>query len=862
MFLFEEIEQAKRFNAYASMPDYLKNNLNPEFPLRPYQTEAFRNFITYFENKNFRRYPSQNLFHMATGSGKTMIMAGLMLYLFEKGYRNFLFFVHLDNIVTKTKENFLKQGSAKYLFADQLRINEEIIRVNEVNNFQGTDENSINICFTTIQGLHSDIWTAKENGLTLDDFREQKIVLISDEAHHLNVDTKKQKTQEEAKNERSWEYTVKRIFEANKDNVLLEFTATCDLENPFIKREYENKIIYNYPLKRFRQDLYSKEVKTMRSDIPLMQRALQAVLMSQYRLKVFQDHGLDIKPVILFKALTKEQSRTFREEFLEHISNLSTEHLLELRDMSVNPTLQRMYRYYEENSISYDILVQELKEDFSKERCISMNDADEAEKVQLIVNTLENKDNPYRVVFQVKKLDEGWDVLNLFDIVRLYETRDGKNGKPGKTTVAEAQLIGRGARYCPFQVNDSQDKYKRKYDNDLDNPLRIGEELYYHCQNDSRYISELTVALVELGIMAENIVEREYVFKEDFKRSDFYKTGLVFSNKQIEKSRRDVRGIPQYIREREYQAVVYTGKTAVDTLFESQHGEEEVKTYTKRISIGEIAELNYSTVNKALRKHDIYRFNKLKQYFPNLRSTREFICSAEYLGRIKLAIQSKQHDPDMFIYYYAVNQALRQIADHISSIEITYQGTKEFEGKRFAEVFKDKQKVNYADPHGDGAGVPQSALEVSSALRLDLSGEDWYVFNDNYGTSEEKAFVKYFKSYAGNLTETYDTVYLVRNERKLKIFSLEDGKRFEPDYLLFLQKKHGKGYEQMQIFIEPKGTQLLEEDKWKEQLLLSLEKEAIPVIKFVDDNQYKIWGFHFFNQEHRLKEFATDLKRL
>ena len=39
-------------------------------------------------------------------------------------------------------------------------------------------------------------------------------------------------------------------------------------------------------------------------------------------------------------------------------------------------------------------------------------------------------------MFAVQKLNEGWDVLNLFDIVRLYETRDGKGDKIGKTTLS------------------------------------------------------------------------------------------------------------------------------------------------------------------------------------------------------------------------------------------------------------------------------------------------------------------------------------------------------------------------------------------------------------------------------------------
>lgn len=101
MFLYEQLEQAKMFGAYQELPSYIPDNLNPEFPLRSYQNAAFQNFITYFENPHLRKRPSQTLFHMATGSGKTLIMAGLMLYLYRQGYRNFLFFVNLSNIVQK-----------------------------------------------------------------------------------------------------------------------------------------------------------------------------------------------------------------------------------------------------------------------------------------------------------------------------------------------------------------------------------------------------------------------------------------------------------------------------------------------------------------------------------------------------------------------------------------------------------------------------------------------------------------------------------------------------------------------------------------------------------------------------------------
>ena len=89
-FLYEKMDALREAGASKVIPSYIQQNLNPNFELRPYQKEAFENFVTYFEG-SLRQDPSQTLFHMATGSGKTLIMAGLMLYLYKQGYRNFLF---------------------------------------------------------------------------------------------------------------------------------------------------------------------------------------------------------------------------------------------------------------------------------------------------------------------------------------------------------------------------------------------------------------------------------------------------------------------------------------------------------------------------------------------------------------------------------------------------------------------------------------------------------------------------------------------------------------------------------------------------------------------------------------------------
>lgn len=857
-FLFEKIDTLNEVGYYSELPQYIKENLNPTFELRPYQEAAFCNYITYFENPKIRQKPTQTLFHMATGSGKTLIMAGLMLYLYKQGYRNFLFFVNLSNIVRKTKENFLTQTSSKYLFAENLIIDGERIKVKEVSNFQNTDENAINICFTTIQGLHSAMWAVKENSLSFDDFYGKKIVLISDEAHHLSASTKKQNDDDNVK---SWEYTVERIFNSSPKNVLLEFTATCDIKNPDIFKKYENKIVFDYPLSKFRDDLYSKEIKTLRTDSPVFDRSLQAVLLSQYRLKVFQDNRLNIKPVILLKSHRIKDNASNMAAFISGISALTGTKIQEVFDTirGQAPIMQEAYEYFIKNGISFDQLAQEIKEDFSAIHCISANEDKEIEKNQLILNSLEDIDNPYRAVFAVDKLNEGWDVLNLFDIVRLYETRDGKNGKPGAGTISEAQLIGRGARYCPFRIDDEQPKYQRKYDDDVDNQLRICETLYYHCWNEPRYISELHTALREIGLDLEGIVTKRYSLKDSFKSDELYQTGYVFTNERILKSRADVHELLPSVRDKIYDVAISVGRGGEDVVLEEISSDKSVETHSITMTFKGIADINYSTVNRALRQFDVFKFNTLKSYFPNIKSTNEFVTDENYLGNIKIKVTSKYKALPMNIVYRACVNVLSKIALKISAIEEVWEGTTEFKAHYLHEYIRDKS-IN-VKPISGSIGVSQNDASVGTN-RLDLSSEDWFVFNDNFGTSEEKAFVRYFKDYVDTLRSKYDKVYLLRNERQIHLYSFDGGERFEPDYILYLCKNRADSVEQLIVFVEPKGTHLIDSDKWKEDFLLELKEKAIPTVTFVDDNKYRIWGFHFFNTEYRSVEFESDMNTL
>jgi type III restriction enzyme len=339
----------------------------------------------------------------------------------------------------------------------------------------------------------------KENAITFEDFRKHKVVLLADEAHHINVKTKSDEEMFE-----SWENTIERIFTQNEDNLLLEFTATHDYATPAMVEKYRNKVIIRYDLLQFRNDRFSKEVVIIQSDFEQRERILQALILNQYKQEVAAKYRINLKPVILFKAQrTIAQSHENKAEFHKLIDDLTAKNIARIRKSDI-PLVQRAFRYFDENNINAGQLVERLKREFHKDFCLSVNEETEKEQYQILLNSLEDKNNRVRAIFAVQKLNEGWDVLNLFDIVRCYEVRDSGKGKIGSTTMSEAQLIGRGARYFPFILPESHalsgvegnDRFRRKFDGDLDHELRVLEELNYHSINDSRYIPEITQSIL------------------------------------------------------------------------------------------------------------------------------------------------------------------------------------------------------------------------------------------------------------------------------------------------------------------------------------------------------------------------------
>jgi type III restriction enzyme len=690
--------------------------------------------------------------------------------------------------------------------------------------------------------LHIDLNNTKENSVTYEDFRNKKLVLIADEAHHLVSGTKS------GNMFGSWEDTVKKIHDSNFENILLEFTATIDTETTELVKHYQDKVIFKYDLAEFRKDKYSKEINLIRSLYDEQDRIIQALILNLYRQELATSNNINLKPVILFKAKkTIKESEQNKENFHKLIDDFSVAMVEKIQKTSTVPIVQKAFQFFEAKGISANEIVKRIQSNFKPENCLSANNDAEAEQNQILLNTLEDENNPIRAVFAVQKLNEGWDVLNLFDIVRLYEDRDGKDGKPGKTTISEAQLIGRGARYYPFALEEGQDKFKRKFDDDISNDLKVLEELYYHTKEDSRYISELKKALIDTGIYEddEDLVTKQLTLKLEFKQTDFYRDGHVFYNKKVQKSFNNIKSFADLgVVQVNYRHTLSSGVGRMSSVFfEMEHpqsNDEVIKSKDVKLS-----EIPKHIIRFALSQNPFFYFDNLSHYFPNLGSLSNFIESKDFLGGLEITFSgtaNRLKEISHFDYLQALNGLLQSIEAEIKNNSTEYEGS-DYISDRIHNVFKDKEiRVNKYNERAKGQE------EV-------VANEPWYVYNANYGTIEEKKFVELFSRKFQDLKKKFDNIYLIRNERELKIFN-KQGKAFEPDFLLFCKQREG---EQMtfQVFIEPKGEHLKGHDKWKEDFLKEIRTEK-KTIKIHTDT-YLITAVPFYNYNNE-NDFKTTLE--
>lgn len=847
--LHKEIEErlSSVFEASFDIPEYITDNLSHD--LRNYQKYALQHFIYTQESDIFSKKNNHLLFHMATGSGKTLVLAATMLYLFrEKGYQSFIFFVNSDAIIKKTIDNLTNNTSLKYLFnREGIVIDGQAMNIVVTETFPARkSEGTLYLKLTTIQKLHSDLSFPKENALSFDSLEHNPVILLADEAHHINVTTRNDKKKLSIKEieEKNWENTVSKLLSTNSNNKLIEFTATINLDNSSLFDKYYDKIVYQYDLRQFMDHGFSKKVVLLRSNEEDDRKMLQALLLSQYRKYIALENKIEMKPIILFKSNKIATSIEANNNFVNLVNNLSPKFLKEfiLKGLALYPdrntTLGKMFKFYE-NKVLKDV-IKDIQWDFDYGNILNANDsAFLSEENALLLNTLEDLNNPIRAIFAVAKLNEGWDVLNLFDIVRISEGATQTKA----VTDSEAQLIGRGARYYPFKF-EGKKSYERRFDY-ASSDLKIIETLHYHTINDSAYIKNLDKSLeaAEIQIQEDQYERLEAKVKPSIRKTDFYKKGKVYVNKVIPTSKDEYKSLKDYGVSTNFD-IEYDGGVEqnylTNTINTSPHKIYQTLTITPPL------------LRKALQRSPFFHFNNLKKFIPSISSLNDLIHGKDFFGNLKINVllPSKLRISTLTSRekLHIVEEYLKYVSQKIKINFMKEKGTYKFESVLIKDVFTD-----YAIEFAKTKNKKITELVESH----DMKNKAFYIFDKAIINPLEMKLVNFIEQYLEELSKKYKEVFLIRNEKKLKLVEFEGYRGFNPDFILYLKNHQDVLY---QVFIEPKADYLIREDFWKQEMLLKLDSSEIEIL--AENEEVRLIGIKFFSDTMVInQEFREDFNK-
>ncbi len=768
------------------------------------------------------------MFEMATGSGKTLVMAGLILECYKQGYQNFIFFVNSTSILEKTKLNFIDSASSKYLFSENININDENTEIKSINHLNESQASAINIYFSTIQGLFSLFTKAKENAISIEDLKDQKLVFLADEAHHLNTETKKKLSDTESSEKHNWESVVKLALEQNKDNLLLEFSATIPNEKS-VKDKYKNLKVITYTLKEFSEDKFCKNIYSLSyENKELETRFLGACVSSLYKELLAQHHNIEnFKPCILFKSERIEDSKDNQERFNTFLENLSPLDLENFFNHSRNAFFKDAKNFFDKQHYTPNLAAL-LQTKFKKSVQINTNNEKELEKSMLLLNSLEDRQNPKRVIFSVDKLNEGWDVLNLFDIVRL------KNKASQKDTTKDAQLIGRGARYYPFSYNDLKPSqiefYQRKFD--LSNPLSALERLDYHAVYDSEFIAQLNNELQVLGLGFVN--EKQTIPLTPTKNLKcYYASNTKNKNKNLfnkdytdpVKVKLQSLHVPLFAFGVREKKVDFKEENKGDTTYYIPHTLDKIPLnyFLKALNL---KNLDFKTLKKAFKKH---AFNNKVGFIER------------YISPLKTNFHKNQKFDD--------NEILLKLAVYIiENLKDT--------------LLKEQDKYDVSALELKEFETHNRSLSASK-LEKDIPSYEWLLFKDmrELDSKLERDFLDFINNHKEILDKKFKEWCVLRNDRftELKVFcNIENSpyyaQGFEPDFILFAQT-HSDEFLGFTCYVEAKGEHLKHSNAWKEEFLEMLENAALKS----HNKKLDLKGLPFFTLKNKVanSEFKT-----
>lgn len=479
------------------------------YPLRPYQIEALNAFQLFwkdgFDSRSLKQKAMEQTykdgkiiewpkigFEMATGSGKTLLMGAIILYLWHKEkYKDFLILTPNTILFDKTVDNFTPR-SVTSIFGDGWNLRYNLITGNTYRDKTCNYRKDRDISFyifnmqkfyekasreeeegeDTMKGvpyvrrpLEDSLWKdeAGKHTISFMEFlRQKRPVIISDEAHH---------------------YQQKATRNAILDMLpilVTEFTATSVEKKEADEAGQDN--IYKYPMQRYIEEKYGKRIfalgcgiseekkrdEVTESDKQKLVWGMLVHLLKRKAIKVV-DAPIE-KAMILIKTRSILHADNVDKYLRDWPNNISTEvdSVLEQLNREEKDIMKILRRYLPYQKKDKTELIKLLSEIAKTVFTIHYENKTE-EEVWTEYKTLD--ENDAEIVNQVLIFTEGIDYDNFYTIVVLGDTVEN-------TGRAAAQLIGRGLRLC---------KEKREYD-DLENDIKEQSEiLHVICERGKRF---------------------------------------------------------------------------------------------------------------------------------------------------------------------------------------------------------------------------------------------------------------------------------------------------------------------------------------------------------------------------------------
>lgn len=439
-------------------------------------------------------------FEMATGSGKTLLIGAMILYLHEyHNFKNFLIITPGTTIYEKTIGNF-DMMDAKCVFSNYMDVKYNIVTGdNFIDRSSNYDEDAdFTIFIFNIQKFferetgvlkldkewEESIWEDKlGNTISFREYLEnERLIIITDEAHHYQ----KFRVGREKKSSGD-------IITSLNPEMVLEFTATA-----VTKEETENrraqKIIYNYPINDFIADGYGKKVraygytgspyKAESADVTEDDKKKFLVSFMIHLVKKKALEKENFKPIVLVRARDIPHANNLLDWIQEELPNET-----EVIEKAYNEIITGQKFEITELITKYVSLGNFTSEiaKLPNKSFVYHSENENEEDVREKVSTIETNDQ--EVLIQIKKLEEGWDIRNPYTILILSLSR-------GTMKTYVKQLIGRGVRLF---------REKRRWD-DLTGFLDKQQEiLHVICEKGSNFEEFIEEIRKEMGLTGSTL---------------------------------------------------------------------------------------------------------------------------------------------------------------------------------------------------------------------------------------------------------------------------------------------------------------------------------------------------------------------